>query len=402
MKTSVQPSYAPKSTKRITQVILDTGSSGNDMPQKIVTEIGCATIDNPFKHIQINTVFGQYHCNTIPIVPILEEVSTSPNSDFIILSFDVVQFNSCIRKENKLNEEGSVILWVKLTFPDLKDLEFFFEFIGRTLIADATQLVPELIKMNRKVKSKAEGERSSLTAYFDRMITTCLKIYPQDLPMMMRDPEIFRIRFFERNPDLAGTDRASVRMASSPSIKGSFSPETKVGNASTPTKKTPVSPYRYKDKVIEVDLTNMTESRLPAGGREETAMESGIKDLRNRGESMKIHTSNFPILYYWIREKEIREHMENTRRTAISAARVAGNQEHVNQLMKMGNGWKSYPNMASWHNSTRQLIWCYSQAPTEHTGERFVRKGATGRQYKLRRGLRSRNDTSTILHQRRH
>ena len=288
MKTTVQPSYVPRSTKRITQVILDAGSSGNDMPQKIVTEIGCTTINNPFKHIPINTVLGQYHCNTIAIVPILEEVSTSPNSDFIILSFGAVQCNSRIRKEIKLNEEGSAILWVKLIFPDLNDLEIFFEFVGRTLIADATQLVQELIKMNRKIKSKAEGERSSLTAYFDRMITY-LNIYPQDRSMMMRDPEIIRIRFFERNPDLAGTDRTSVRMANSPTIKGPFSPETKIGSASTPTKKTPVSPYRYKDKVIEVDLTNMTESRLPAGGREKTAMKSGIKDLRNRGETMKTH-----------------------------------------------------------------------------------------------------------------
>ena len=83
MKTTVQPSTVSRSIHKITQVILDTGSNGNDMPEKIVSEIGCATIDNPFKHIPINTVLGQYHCNTIVIVPILEEVSTSPNSDFI-------------------------------------------------------------------------------------------------------------------------------------------------------------------------------------------------------------------------------------------------------------------------------------------------------------------------------
>jgi hypothetical protein len=165
------------------------------MPARIVTEIGCRTVDNPFKHIPINTVLGQYHCNTIAIVPILEEVSMSPNSDFIILSFDVVQCNKKIRKEIKLNAEGSAILWVKLTFPDLNDLEIVFEFVGRTLIADATQLVRELIKMNRKIKSESEGERSSLTAYFDRMISTHLRTYPQDKHMMIRDPEIIKIRF---------------------------------------------------------------------------------------------------------------------------------------------------------------------------------------------------------------
>ena len=345
MKTTVQPITASRSTGRITQVILDTGSSGNDMPARIVTEIGCTTVDNPFKHIPINTVLCQYHCNTIAIVPILEEVSTSPNSDFIILSFDVVQCNSRIRKKIKLNEEGSAILWVKLTFPDLNDLEIFFEFVGRTLIADATKLIQELVKMNRQVKSKTEGERSSLTAYFDRMISTHLRTYPQDRQMMLRDPEIIKIRFFERNPDLVEQGGAQVRMAKPEVIRGPFTPETKVGSGSTHIKKTPISPYRYKDKIIEVDLTSMKEDRLPTGGRDETAMKGGIKDLKDRGETLKIHTSDFPIFSYWIREKEIREHMEKTLRTAISAARVAGNQEQVDQLMKTGSGWKSHPNM---------------------------------------------------------
>jgi len=164
MKTTVQPITAPRSSGRVTQAILDKGSSGNDMPARIVTEIGCPTVDNPFKHIPINTVLGQYHCNTIAIVPILEEVNTSPNSDFIILSFDVAQCNNRIRKEIKLNEEGSAILWVKLTFPDLNEVKIFFEFVGRTLIADATRLVQELVKLNRKAKSKAEGEKSSLNS----------------------------------------------------------------------------------------------------------------------------------------------------------------------------------------------------------------------------------------------
>ena len=44
MKTTVQPSTVSRSIHRITKVIFDTGNSGNDMPEKIVTEIGCATI----------------------------------------------------------------------------------------------------------------------------------------------------------------------------------------------------------------------------------------------------------------------------------------------------------------------------------------------------------------------
>ena len=230
MKTSGQTITASRSSGRVTHVILDTGSSGNDMPARIVTEIGCKTIDNPFKHIPINTVLGQYHCNTIAIVPILEEVSMSPNSDFIILSFDVVQCNGRIKKEIKLNEDGSAILWVKLTFPDLNDLEILFEFVGRTLIADGTQLVRELIKMNRKIKSESEGERSSLTAYFDRMISTHLRTYPQDKQMMLRDPEIIKIRYFERYPDIDGQGETQVRMAKPKATIGPFSPTSKVGS----------------------------------------------------------------------------------------------------------------------------------------------------------------------------
>ena len=109
MKIMAQSSFIPRLIRRIIQAILDTGSSGNNMPQRIVSEIGCEEIDNQLKHVPINTVLGKYFCNTITIVPVLEEVSTSPNSDFIILSFDVAQCNSRIKKEIKLNDEGSAI-----------------------------------------------------------------------------------------------------------------------------------------------------------------------------------------------------------------------------------------------------------------------------------------------------
>ena len=58
------------------------------MPGWLASEMGCREIENPLRKIPINTVLGQYFCNTIAIMPILEEVSMSPHSNFIILSFD--------------------------------------------------------------------------------------------------------------------------------------------------------------------------------------------------------------------------------------------------------------------------------------------------------------------------
>ena len=48
--------------------------------------------------------FAIIFCNTISIVPIFGEVSTSPNSNFIILSFDLIQCNPSVTTEIKINE----------------------------------------------------------------------------------------------------------------------------------------------------------------------------------------------------------------------------------------------------------------------------------------------------------
>ena len=68
----------PQYLRQRIQAILDMGSSGNDMPGWLASEMGCREIENPLRKIPINTVLGQYFCNTIAIVPILEEVSMSP------------------------------------------------------------------------------------------------------------------------------------------------------------------------------------------------------------------------------------------------------------------------------------------------------------------------------------
>ena len=67
------------------------------------------------------------------------------------------------------------MLWVKLIFPALDYLEVTFEFEGKTLIADATELA--LVELQAKIRSTstpATPRSGSLTSFFDRMITTHL------------------------------------------------------------------------------------------------------------------------------------------------------------------------------------------------------------------------------------
>ena len=115
MRNMASSPTIPRQIRRRLQAILDTGSSGNDMTGWLTRDIGCTEIENPLKHTPINTVLGKYFCNTISIAPIFGEVSTSPNSNFIILSFDLIQCNPSIITEIKLNERGNALSWVKLT-----------------------------------------------------------------------------------------------------------------------------------------------------------------------------------------------------------------------------------------------------------------------------------------------
>jgi hypothetical protein len=117
------------------RAILDTGSSGHDFPTCMIKELGCEEIPNPLSHIPINTVLGQYYCQVIATVPIVEQVSTSENSNFIILAFDVIQTNPLIQTRIELNHTMTKMESVTLTFPALHNLQVKFKFEGRTLIA---------------------------------------------------------------------------------------------------------------------------------------------------------------------------------------------------------------------------------------------------------------------------
>lgn len=189
------------------------------------------------------------------------------------------------------------------------------------------------------------------------------------------------MRYFEHNPDMANTDRATpTRMVKALVTTGPFSLESRIGSGTRATMnkvgsgkdasaaggskrggktrdckygKThmPISPFKCRDEVIDVDISGITESMLPRGGREATVMKGGIKDLQARCESMKIHTRDFPVFSYWIRVKEMREYMKSILRTAVAVAKMSRNQKQVDQLIKMGNLWKSLPNMVQWNDS---------------------------------------------------
>jgi len=53
---------------------------------------------NPLRHIHINTVLGQYFCETIVMIPVLEQCSMSTNSNFIIFAQDLMQDHAKVKR----------------------------------------------------------------------------------------------------------------------------------------------------------------------------------------------------------------------------------------------------------------------------------------------------------------
>ena len=87
------------------QIILDSGISGHDVPERIVERLGGIKIIDPLRHIHINTVLGQYFCETIVMIPVLEQCSMSNNSNFIIFAQDLMQDHAKVKME--VNLEGT-------------------------------------------------------------------------------------------------------------------------------------------------------------------------------------------------------------------------------------------------------------------------------------------------------
>ena len=78
------------------------------------------------------------------MVPTFDQVSTSENSNFIILAFDVIQNNPQIRTHIQLNKAKTKTEAVSLTIPELHNLTISFTVEGKTLIANANQLINSL------------------------------------------------------------------------------------------------------------------------------------------------------------------------------------------------------------------------------------------------------------------
>ena len=197
----------PRSMTQKIRAILDTGSSGNDFPTWIIKELDCEEIANPLAHIPINTVLGQYYCQVLATVPILEQVSTSENSNFIILAFDVIQNNPMIRTSIELNRTNTKLESVTLTFPVLHNLQIKFTFEGRTLMANANELVNALryhivsTKTNPHTGTPLKSATQSLTDFLDRLITGHLTQHPEEAKLLKDDPAVKELDYFGRNPE---------------------------------------------------------------------------------------------------------------------------------------------------------------------------------------------------------
>jgi hypothetical protein len=76
-----------------------------------------------------------------------------------------------------------------------------------------------------------------------------------------------------------------------------------------------------------------------------------MSDLQQKGQNIKICIEDYRIYTYWLREPELRNHMEQILRAAISAAKASNDKIKHDKLMKMGSMWKSHPNLASWHDA---------------------------------------------------
>ena len=55
-------------------------------------------------HIHINTVLGQYFCETIVMIPVLEQCIMSNNTNFIIFAQDLMQDHAKVKMEVNLKE----------------------------------------------------------------------------------------------------------------------------------------------------------------------------------------------------------------------------------------------------------------------------------------------------------
>ena len=157
----------------------------------------------PLRHIPINTVLGQYFCETIVMIPVLEQCSMSTNSDFIIFAQDLMQDHAKVKMEVELegtHNGGQKIKKIRIKFLTQHDFEITFEWSNRVLIADGAGLIDALERHKRQMASQRQTS-DKITKLLDGMISAHLLRNPEQLNNLKGDPEIQRIKYFERYPE---------------------------------------------------------------------------------------------------------------------------------------------------------------------------------------------------------
>ena len=159
---------------------------------------------------------------------------------------------------------------------------------------------------------------------------------------MMHDPEVIKIKFFERNPDLTDAGLArKARESSRDTRVGPFTPNrvgSEMDEGRTPSTcrsmniagsarkpfgsevKTTMESFTHtlEDETIEIGTQDLEVRKLPQGGRNEQCIREGMADLQDRGQSIKLRIEDYRIYTYWIREPDLRNHMEQILRAVIA------------------------------------------------------------------------------------
>ena len=301
------------------------------------------------------------------MVPILDQVSTSENSNFIILAFDVIQNNPMIRTHIELNEAKTKMESVTLTFTDLHNLRVTFTFEGRTLIAHANELfnalryhiISKKANPQRGIPLKSAGQ--SLTDFLDRLITGHLAQHPEEASMLKADPAVKEIDYFGRNPEKdPDTNKEDTRLHNQSTltpIKGAGSVAgSEVGNAARGGGGfiSGGGSAGEDEDYITVETTTLTTPMTKWGGPKEAQVNRRFIELRDAGRPIRIFMDDFKWFTYWIRHAPERDHMEVTLRAAIKIAKETNKKSKNDKLMYMGSQWKMEPNMATWHDALEQ------------------------------------------------
>ena len=281
------------------------------------------------------------------MVPFLDQVSTSENSNFIILAFDVVQNNPQIKTHIQLNDMKTKMESVTLKIPELHNLRVTFTFEGKTLIANANELVNSLRyyivskKANPQRGTPLKLARQSLTDFLDRLITGHLSQHPEEANALKDDPAVKEIDYFGRNPEkdpdthredtrlhnqstltpikkvgsVAGSELGSAAWCELGSAAGSKLGRLEVGSAAGGA--VGVSKNENEDDCITISTNKLTTPMTKWGGKKEAQVNKGFIELRDAGRPIRIFIDDFKWFTYWIRHMPERDHMEVTLRAAI-------------------------------------------------------------------------------------